>query len=244
MPKKPTGKNPPILDFQECISAVEKIYNASAHSPMPKELFAQALGYSPKSSGFFTRIACLKQHNLIEESDGAITLTSPAMQIVAPTDGDGSQAKLECFLQIPTYKSLFDKYVGGKLPNNISIKNTLIHEKRLEADSAERWAKQFVLGVEICGLLSGKDDNRILLKKAQPSQSGKKPPDQQEPEAPRNQPPADQRGGSSGGGEDISQYILIPFGARMAKIPNDLTVKQYEALRGMIEAFEKSAKQE
>jgi hypothetical protein len=239
MPLKPTGKIPPILDFEECVSAVNKIYNASGNSPMPRELFAQALGYSPKSSGFATRVACIKLHNLVEEHDGAITLTSPAMQIVAPTDGDGGQSKLECFLQIPTYKLLFDKYAGGKLPSNVSIKNTLIHEKKLDPQSAEKWAAQFITGVEACGIVSGTAENRILLKKA--SVSGVRKAAEED----RIPPPAVERvippGGVSGSGqEDLSQYILIPFGNKVAKIPNDLTANEYEALKGMIEAFKAS----
>jgi len=241
MPKKPTGKHPPIIDFEACVEAIKKIYESSGTASVGKDLFASRLGFSGKSSGFHMRISCFKQHNLIEDDgNSGVKLTKLGLEIVAPTEGDGVESKVRSFLLIPTYKSLHEKYVGGKLPDVEHIKNALIHEKGFDKDPAKKWASYFTLGCDFCRLVSGSDGNRILLGQPQGASSRLSTEGTKATSTPIE--PKRIVNDELAKGDDLNQYISIPFGSKVARIPNNLSTNEYEALKGMIEAF-KSSKQ-
>jgi len=163
MPKKGQYGTAPYIGLSEGISAITDFYRQNGDKGS-KIFLADILGNTPKSSSFTKKISALKAYGLVQETNGDISLTSLALNIVAPTNqNETTQAKVEAFFSVPLFKRMHEKLKGGLLPKSDMLKNFLSKDFAILPKDADAWAIKFEESLRVVDLLSRKGTNWVIL---------------------------------------------------------------------------------
>ena len=98
---------------------------------MNRLLLAEAMGYSPSSSGFRERIAASAKYGLTEGnySSQQISLTELGVAVTRPRNEDERiQGLRDAFRQVDLFKALLEHFADSPLPQPDFLKNTLGRE--------------------------------------------------------------------------------------------------------------------
>ena len=170
---RPKGSIPLNLTLGQAIQVAQKIHDKGGGS-LRVAMLATELDNSPKSSGFGRKVACLKQHGLVEEKDETLNLTRLGLSVVAPTPEDGGLQLREALLRVPTYEFLHQRYADKVLPSVGDLTNVLIQERGLEKELAREWAEKFHQSAKDAGLVTQSGGKNILLDKPHTVGGGRK----------------------------------------------------------------------
>ena len=118
----------PSLCLMESLQVSEAIADSNASHPMNRILLAEAMGFSPSSSGFRDRIAASAKYGLTEGnySSEMVSLTPLGVAVTRPrNDDERIEAKRNAFRSIPLFEELVVHFANAKLPQPGFLKNTL-----------------------------------------------------------------------------------------------------------------------
>jgi hypothetical protein len=147
----------PASSFEEALELASAIHRFSSGRPIRRLTLFDQLGKSPESGPSRQLITNSAKYGLTKGSYKAEQIELTADGAVA-TDSDAparertrAQIKL-AILEIPTFKALYERFVGNKLP----AKPVLIDaakEQELSDDLAEEAADTFIVNLKFVGLL-------------------------------------------------------------------------------------------
>ena len=133
MPRTPGRSNrphPPV-SLATAAQVPEAIANNNASRPMNRLLLAEAMTYSPSSSGFRERVAASAKYGLTagNYSSETISLTPVGVAVTRPrNEAERIEAKCSAFLEVPIFNELFEHFKNAKLPSPDFLKNVLERE--------------------------------------------------------------------------------------------------------------------
>ena len=117
----------PVYDLDDSIAVARAIRDQGGGSATIQQL-GSFLNYSSTRSGsFISRMAAARQFGLIQSSDRFINPTALANRIIAPEHPgvDELVARIEAFMNVPLYRSLYERYKNGPLPQEMGVRNVL-----------------------------------------------------------------------------------------------------------------------
>ena len=127
---RPNRPHPPI-PLATTLQVAEAIADNNASRPMNRLLLAEAMNFSPNSSGFRERVAASAKYGLTEGnySSETISLTSLGVAITRPrNEAERIEAKRAAFVTVPLFDDLFRHFTNAKLPGPDFLKNILERE--------------------------------------------------------------------------------------------------------------------
>lgn len=105
----------PYSSLADAVAVAQAIHDHVGHGACDDDQLAAWLDQSPKSSGFRTQLSAARLFGVIEgDGTGQNTLSPLGRQIVDPNQARA--ARVRAFLNVPLYKSVFEKYKGSVLP--------------------------------------------------------------------------------------------------------------------------------
>ena len=128
---KPRGRSNrpnPIIPLATALQVAEAITEKNASRPMNRLLLAEAMGYSPSSSGFRDRVASSGKYGLTEGnySSETISLTSQGVAVTRPrNEAERIEAKRDAVRAIPLFEDLIRHFANVRLPEPSFLKNIL-----------------------------------------------------------------------------------------------------------------------
>ncbi|MEE9431997.1 MAG: hypothetical protein V3V16_13195 [Melioribacteraceae bacterium] len=147
----------PRSSFKNALEIAETVH--SLGGKCDAETCASKLG--KKTSGAFSKkIGASVKHNLITTNKGILETTELFRSINTAYNDDEKKTFLtQSFFEIPTYKSIYERFRGNELPI-IILDKLLIREYQVQESSASAISKYFVEGLKFMNLLSA--DNKII----------------------------------------------------------------------------------
>jgi hypothetical protein len=113
----------PYTSLDDAVGVAKAIHKAGGNEAR-LELLAAELGHSTtESGGFRQRIAGARMFGLASSSQGMVTLTSLGARIV--DESTEQAARVESFLTVPLYKSIYEEFKTGVLPPNDGLENKI-----------------------------------------------------------------------------------------------------------------------
>ncbi len=190
----------PYNDLEQSIKVVQLAHDNGGGRCTPEQL-APWLGYtSTKSGTYMMRFYSAKYFGLIAAEKGVISATDRALAIIAPIlPEDADRAKVEAFLNVPLFASVYERFKGQALPPEGGLKNLFkgtfhVPEKRLA-----QALSVFYASAETAGLFGIAGDRSRLISPvvSGPAQRKDIPAAKEESITPLEKP----RSGSGSGGD-------------------------------------------
>lgn len=150
----------PYADLAEAEKAVGHVAGSGGRC-LPEQLAAW-LGHIKLNSGAFrNKVAAAKQFAVLEGSRNSIALTELGRRLA---DRRGlPQARVEAFMAVPLYRSLFESYRGGQMPGVMRIELDMLRlgVSRTQVKSARQ---VFLRSAEQAGLFDAGGSQMVLPK--------------------------------------------------------------------------------
>lgn len=132
MPRTRRKNRPhPPTSITTAITVPEAIHENNAGRPINRLLLAEAMGYSPSSSGFRDRIASSAKYGLTEGNfhSEEISLTDLGVALTRPRNAEERiHALRNAFRQVDLFSDLLDHFANRPLPEVEFLKNTVVRE--------------------------------------------------------------------------------------------------------------------
>jgi hypothetical protein len=125
-PKAKSGVSVPYYNLKQC-EAVARTIHEQGGGACSREQLATLLKYSgTNNGGFLTKVSAAKAFGLVEESGATLRITSRAKAILSPVmPADAEQARIDAFLSIDFFKTIYERFKGTTLPQEAGLKNLL-----------------------------------------------------------------------------------------------------------------------
>lgn len=130
MPRRTNRPHPPT-SIKTAITVPEAIHENNAGHPINRLLLAEAMGYSPSSSGFRDRIASSAKYGLTEGNfhSKEISLTRLGVAITRPRNAEERiQGLRDAFQKVDLFSDLLEHFAESPLPKVEFLKNTIVRE--------------------------------------------------------------------------------------------------------------------
>ena len=182
----------PQNDLKEALAIANAIAEHNAGNPWDSEQNAVAVDTAFKSTNFYYLTAASRDFGLTTGTrrSKTVELTSLGRKIVYPKDvAQEHEALMEAFMNIDIFKSVYDYYSGGKLPEERYLFNTLQENFGLDACYHEEFLKIYLKSLEFLKqkealsslplqstdtlLKPLKTSSDVIIPKANPSQKNK-----------------------------------------------------------------------
>ena len=127
-PRGQSNRPYPSVSLATALQASEAISEKNAGRPMNRLLLAEAMGYSPSSSGFRERVTASAKYGLTEGNYNSetINLTSLGVEVTRPrNEAERIEAKRHALREIPLFNDLINHYTNAKLPGPEFLKHVL-----------------------------------------------------------------------------------------------------------------------
>jgi hypothetical protein len=179
----------PYTSLDDAAQVAKAIHKAGGNEAR-LELLAAELGHSTtESGGFRQRIGGARMFGLASSAQGMVTLTALGARIV--DENTEQAARIEAFLTVPLYKSIYEEFKAGVLPPNEGLENKMV-ALGVAQKQKDRARQAFQRSAKEAGFFAY-GTNRLVYPAGKPAVGGAaKPIDK-----PADQPKG---GGSSGGG--------------------------------------------
>lgn len=115
----------PYADLDSVISIAGAIHKNAGHGECDKAQIAAWTDHSAKSSGFDLKLSAAKMFDIIDSVNGKYQLTDLGKKIVDPNEARA--AKVDAFLSVPLYKSVFTTYNGSTLPPSTGLEADIVN---------------------------------------------------------------------------------------------------------------------
>lgn len=158
------GVRPPYIHLGDAVEIIRRIHEDAGGSVSEDQL-STLFGNSVKSSSFQLKLMSLKAFGLVSQSGKRIALSPTGQGIVAATSPDQRiSAYKSAFLNIDTYKTLYELWAGRILPADEFFLNTLQTRCHIPAELTKRWRESFMQSGNAAGLFQDRPDGRIQLR--------------------------------------------------------------------------------
>lgn len=137
----------PYSDLSAAVELARAIHKNYGHGCDLAQLAGQ-LGSTVTSSTFRSHVSAAKLFGLIERRSKSATLTDRGAAILDPQRRD--TAKVEAFLAVPLYRSLFDDFDGKLLPPGAGLESAML-ELGVTAKSVSRARQVFQRSADAAG---------------------------------------------------------------------------------------------
>ena len=130
----------PAVSLATAIQVAEAIANSNGSRPMNRLLLAEAMGYSPSSSGFRDQIAASAKYGLTEGNYNSetISLTSQGVAVTRPrNEAERIDVRRNALRSIPLFDELIRHFANARLPEPDFLKNIL---ERNPYDIDPKWS--------------------------------------------------------------------------------------------------------
>ncbi len=127
-PRGRSNRPHPPVSLAVAQQVAQAIADKNASRPMNRLLLAEAMGYSPSSSGFRDRVTSSAKYGLTEGSYNSevISVTALGDTVTRPrNDGEQIEARRGAIRNVPLFDTLVDHFGNSKLPDPKFLKNTL-----------------------------------------------------------------------------------------------------------------------
>ncbi len=133
------------------LELAKAIYTLGGNSEV--ELCAEQMG-KRNSGAFHALYSAAMKFGIVRHSKGKLFTTEKYKKYKhAYSEQEGQRVLLECFLSVPLFAKIAEKFDGQKLPQKI-FPSLLIREYGVDEKSASRVAKYFIQGAITVGLLN------------------------------------------------------------------------------------------
>ena len=125
---------------------------------------ADALNWSPSSSGWRTLTGATVAYGLVDNAYGAksISLTSLGEKVVKPTkDGDKEKGLMTALLRPTIPKAFYEKYDGAKFPKDDIAKN-ILNQLGVPQNRTDEALKIIIDNAKFVGVLSSAGGNKYI----------------------------------------------------------------------------------
>lgn len=194
----------PYLDLDDAFAIASGVHQIGG-SGCEWDQLAAHLKQSAKGGGFRLRMITAKMFGLLNYDRGSITLTPLGMRITdAP---QAKQARVEAFLNVALYKTVYDRFRGVSLPPPAGLEREM--ETLGVAPKQKDKARQvFMRAAKQAGFFEFGTD-RLVLPSGTSSQAREGAPKGEEfkGESQRNGGSPGGGGGGTGGGSDLHPFI-------------------------------------
>ena len=126
----------PVNTLEEATVVPSAIHETNAGLPLDRVLLAKALGTTPASSGFVTKLNSSAKYGLTQGgyNDERIALTQLGLAVIAPKQSEErKQALTEAALQPDVFKRFYELLNGNRLPEDLYAKNMLQRDLEIMA---------------------------------------------------------------------------------------------------------------
>jgi|GEM_PF-5972871 len=120
-----------------------------------RETLATAMGVKHTTGSFKSLVASAKRYGMISAKPGGpLELTEVGRSILQPIDnGEKERGLVEAFLKPWTFRSLWEKYKGGELPNQEILARVADREFGVKTKFAAKCAEVFTQSGQDCNLI-------------------------------------------------------------------------------------------
>ncbi len=182
----------PYGDLDDAMALAKAVHEVGGQSCLAEQL-AGYLKVAPTGGAFRARLAHPRIFGLIEYDKGTVSLTPLGLRSVDQTQE--AQAKVDAFLTVPLYKSIYDKYKGYTLPPPAALERE-IHSMGVSSKQKDKARQVFERSAKQAGFYwAGNDRLTLPVTKAKPETMPISPPPEQPIE-----PAVTNKGGNGGGG--------------------------------------------
>ena len=129
--KRRSNRPHPPVGIRAAAMVAQAIADNNAGNPMNRVLLAQAMGYSPSSSGLRERIAAAAKYGLTRGNFNSeqISLTPLGVSVSQPRNEEERIAGLRKAVQkVPVFRQLLEHFSNSALPKPEFFANTLRHD--------------------------------------------------------------------------------------------------------------------
>lgn len=155
--RQKTRQRSPAYPATSLLKAVEharKVYQLEHSSPVPRDVLAGHLGFSPMSSGGKLAMASMRKYGLLDGQADELRLTELALSIVFP-DPDNPDATREALRNaalLPSiYREIWEKY-GGHIPTDESLRYFLERQRGFNPGAIKDFLRDFRETLAYAGL--------------------------------------------------------------------------------------------
>ena len=127
-PKNRPNRPCPVVRFDSAVQVAQAITENNAGKPMNRLLLADAMKYSPSSSGFRDRITAAAKYGLTEGNyhSETISLTDLGVTVTRPrNDHERVEAQRKAVRSVQIFNDILEYFANSKLPKPEFLKNTL-----------------------------------------------------------------------------------------------------------------------
>jgi hypothetical protein len=113
----------PYSDLDEVITVAKGVHAVGGQSCQIEQLAAH-LDQSPTSSAFRQRLSAARVFNAAISTQGIVTLTNVGIRLCDPEQE--TSAKIDAFLAVPLYRSVYEKFKTATLPPAPGLESTMV----------------------------------------------------------------------------------------------------------------------
>ena len=230
---RPRGKSNrphPNTSLATALQVAETIAGSNASRPMNRLLLADAMGYSPSSSGFRGRISAAAKYGLTEGNYNSenICLTPLAEAATRPrNESERIEAKRIALRTVPVFNEMIEYFGNARLPDSSFLKNILERNPfNVDPDWSESVAQAFTEDAREVGFLRdiGGSPHIVLDASGTPSPATDTPREQvaQPPDANRTLEDGDPPDKSSIDGSSNDIEVPIRDSSPSRRVPMQL----------------------
>lgn len=158
------GGRPPRYYLEQSVELAMQVYEDAGGNASLDELAALTKN-TQKSSSFVAKLNTLKSYGLVVADEQRVRLSEIGEQIATPEDPADKNAGLKsAFLNIESFKVVYDKFIGKLLPQGEFLKNAFSNQENIPKQLADEWADHFVNSGKYAGLLMDRGDGKLQVR--------------------------------------------------------------------------------
>ncbi len=231
--RRVSGTTAPYFGLSESIEVARAIHENGGS--LDRTQLANKLRYSGTKNGtFLTRVSAAKIFGLVDQppQSDTVRITPRGIAIVAPVDdANALKAKLDAFMGVELFRSVFDNYKGRELPPDVGLANLFENTYKIIPNRAGQAVKVMVESADTAGLftMAGAASRKMI----QPVLSGggatlDAPTPKTGNEVRSENPPRYSGGGGNGGGPPSIDPAFIALLSRLPEPGTELSKTKRE----------------
>jgi hypothetical protein len=190
----------PYGDLEGAIEVAKAVHTVGGMSCKWEQLAAQ-LNQAATGGGFRTRVAAAKTFGFLSYSQGTVTLANLGARVTDPAQE--AAAKVEAFLHVPLYKTVYDKFKGLPLPQGTALEREMVG-MGVSQKQSDKARQAFQRSAQSAGFFAF-GTTKLVLPSIKSSHVDTTPP----PPPPAEEDEKLRRGGGNGGGNGSGLHPFV-----------------------------------
>lgn len=218
----------PYFDLVSSIEVAQAVKHVGGNTADWNQL-AVKLSLAPNGGGFRSRVMAARTFGLLDYDRAVVTLSELGLRIVDPVYERA--AKVEAFLTVPLYKSLFDRLNGQTLPPSSAVER-MCEQLGVAPKQTDKARLAFMRSAKAAGLFELSSERLSLPPNLHTAGHSEAAESQRESGETRN----DESNGQSGG--RLRFEVPIPGKpSAVVQVPDDLDADDWEMLSQMMTTY-------